>query len=104
MAGQHFTAPSPTYDGRGGGSPSSLDLAILEYLPLDNHGDIRLLTIHPGTGAELLVLGVYQGNLDRAPLPQFDALRYVGGIKRTSRRPRLECTARTTEMLGQERP
>ncbi|GME29275.1 heterokaryon incompatibility protein-domain-containing protein [Neofusicoccum parvum] len=58
---------------------SSWDMAILEYLPLTQAREIRLIDIHPGGFSDSLRIHVYHSTLNEADSQPFDALSYVWG-------------------------
>lgn len=61
-------------------SPSSLDMAILQYLPLVQQRDIRLIDILPGAPTDALRIKIYHCTLSETSPPAFEALSYVWGL------------------------
>ncbi|KAJ5798420.1 heterokaryon incompatibility protein-domain-containing protein [Penicillium pulvis] len=54
-------------------------MALLDYLPLTEHHDIRLIDIIPGAFTDTLQIKVFHCRLEESHVPQYEALSYVWG-------------------------
>lgn len=57
----------------------SWEMAMIQYLPLVQDREIRVMDIEPGLSDQELCLRIHHGTNGRDDSPSFDALSYVWG-------------------------
>lgn len=56
---------------------------LFKYNPLDEHdGDIRILTLHPGTNDDQIEISIHHEHFTALETPEYEALSYVWGSER----------------------